>query len=194
MMNGETFNWKMWVIQMSLDDCSKDFFVHRLITVAQGSYCSSSHVCCVLCREWLCWWWARQRPSLRSQLSGPCLWRTWLRSSSPQRWVSQKITSAGKSDMAITVLLPWPYQLNMFLPQCGVCHVDRIIFVNEIRSFVQSASVWICKVFSLRFMLKSLYISIGKKLASKRMHMKNIVVLLHLCVCVRAPLPFFLAV
>lgn len=102
-MSGETFNWKMWVIQMCLDDCRKDFFVHRLITVGQGSYCSSSHVCCVLCREWLCWWWARQRPSPRSQLSGPCLWRTWLRSSSPQRWVSQKITSAGKSDMAITV-------------------------------------------------------------------------------------------
>lgn len=57
----------------------------------------------VLCREWLCWWWARQRPCPRSQPSGPCLWRTWLRSSSPQRWVSHKITSAGKSDMAITV-------------------------------------------------------------------------------------------
>lgn len=47
MTSGETFNWKMWVIQMCLDDSSKDFFVRRLITVAQGSYCSSSHVRCV---------------------------------------------------------------------------------------------------------------------------------------------------
>lgn len=30
---------------MCLDDCGKDFFVHKLITVAQGIDCSSSHVC-----------------------------------------------------------------------------------------------------------------------------------------------------
>lgn len=44
-----------------------------------------------VCREWLFWWWGQQKLCPRNRRSGPCLWRTWLRSSWPQRWGSMNI-------------------------------------------------------------------------------------------------------
>lgn len=52
MMSGETFSWKMWVAPMYLDNCSKDFFVHRfgcpVMKVGRGSGCVCSCIFLVL--------------------------------------------------------------------------------------------------------------------------------------------------
>lgn len=110
MMSGGTLNWKMWVFKMCLDTVSPQSYAtkcnstNKWISVYFYSFC----------REWLCWWWAQPMPCLRNLLSVPCLWRTWLRSSWPQRWVSPENYQDRCYKHVDGYFLHWRYQLNVF--------------------------------------------------------------------------------
>lgn len=146
MTNGGTLNWKMWVFKLCLDTYKKNLLAQRakLLNAIKHNLLNVS-VFPLFCREWLCWWWAQQRPCLRSLLSGPCLWRTWLRSSWPQRWVSLKITSTGKTNMVIAVF-HFDFASEMTVLQGDVHHVENLINIGytpfvKIRSS-GSVAIW----------------------------------------------------
>lgn len=136
MMSGGTLNWKMWVFNLFWDTCSKMFFIHR---VEMLSY--------FFCREWLCWWWVQLMHCLRSLLSGPCLWRTWLRSSWPQRWVSLKMTRMGKTNMVMAVLCTDVTHAACFYPL--IKNLIMFYYCHEVSSQLKN------KVCKLKMSLKT---------------------------------------
>lgn len=136
MMSGGTLNWKMWVFNLFWDTYSKMFFIHR---VEMLSY--------FFCREWLCWWWVQLMHCLRSLLSGPCLWRTWLRSSWPQRWVSLKMTRMGKTNMVMAVLCTDVTHAACFYPL--IKNLIMFYYCHEVSSQLKN------KVCKLKMSLKT---------------------------------------